>query len=69
MNLEKYRALFVNEASDHLVDMGQALATLEGAPQAGDANELRLLRQRLDFAKARADIPIDSACFCRAAAA
>lgn len=42
---------------------------VECVEQAGDANELRLLRQRLDFAKARADIPIDSACFCRAAAA
>ena len=42
---------------------------VECVEQDGDANELRLLRQRLDFAKARADIPIDSACFCRAAAA
>ena len=41
---------------------------VECLEQAGDANELRLLRQRLDFAKARADIPIDSACFCRNAA-
>ena len=42
---------------------------VECVERAGDANELRLLRQRLEFAKARADIPIDSACFCRAAAA
>ena len=41
---------------------------VECVEQDGDANELRLLQQRLDFAKARADIPIDSACFCRAAA-
>ena len=41
---------------------------VECVEQAGDANELRLLRQRLDFAKARADVPIDSACYCREAA-
>ncbi len=41
---------------------------VECVAHAGNANELRLLRQRLDFAKARADIPIDTACFCRAAA-
>ena len=41
---------------------------VECVEKKGDANELRLLRQRLDFAKARADIPIGSACFCRNAA-
>ena len=41
---------------------------VECVEQTGDVNELRLLRQRLDFARARADIPIDSACFCRNAA-
>ena len=38
---------------------------VECVEQAGDANELRLLHQRLEFAKARADVPIDSACYCR----
>lgn len=33
----------------------------------GDANEQRLLRQRLEFAKVRTNVPIDSACFCRKA--
>ena len=42
---------------------------VECVEQSGDANELRLLRQRLDFARARADIPIESACFCRTATA
>ena len=40
---------------------------VECVQQAGDANEHRLLRQRLEFAKARADVPIDSSCFCRRA--
>lgn len=35
MNLEKYRTLFIEEATDHLADMGQALVTLE--KQAGTA--------------------------------
>ncbi|MDD9949635.1 MAG: hypothetical protein OXU48_08895 [candidate division Zixibacteria bacterium] len=38
---------------------------VECVEHAGDANELRLLRQRLAFAKARADIPIETSCFCR----
>lgn len=38
---------------------------VECVEHAGDANELRLLRQRLEFAKARADIPIETSCFCR----
>ena len=38
---------------------------VECLEQAGDAKELRFLRQRLEFAKARADVPIESACFCR----
>ena len=41
---------------------------VECVQQAGDDNELRVLRQRLDFARARADVPIDSSCFCRNAA-
>ena len=41
---------------------------VECVEQAGDANEHRLLQQRLEFAKARADVPIDSACYCRKAA-
>ncbi|MEQ8817055.1 MAG: tetratricopeptide repeat protein [Thalassobaculum sp.] len=35
--------------------------------RSGDAGELRLLRQRLEFAKSRADVPIESSCFCRSA--
>ena len=42
---------------------------VECVEQAGDSNEQRLLRQRLEFAKARADVPIDSACYCRNASA
>ncbi|MGI9484053.1 MAG: hypothetical protein ACR2OR_17020, partial [Hyphomicrobiales bacterium] len=38
---------------------------VECVEQTGDANEHRLLSQRLEFAKARADVPIESACFCR----
>ena len=38
---------------------------VECVEHAGDANELRLLRQRLAFAKARADVPIETSCFCR----
>ena len=38
---------------------------VECVDHAGDANELSLLRQRLEFAKARADIPIETSCFCR----
>jgi two-component system chemotaxis sensor kinase CheA len=37
VNLEKYRALFIEEATDHLADMGQALVSLEkqaGTPEA-----------------------------------
>ena len=40
---------------------------VECVEQAGDANEHRLLRQRLEFAMARADVPIESACYCRTA--
>lgn len=40
---------------------------VECVEQGGDANEHRLLRQRLDIAKARADVPIESACYCRTA--
>lgn len=39
MNLEKYRALFVDEATDHLADMGRALVTLDKAPEAEEATE------------------------------
>lgn len=38
---------------------------VECIAQGGDANEDRLLRQRFAFAKARADVPIESACYCR----
>ena len=38
---------------------------VECVEQGGDANEHRLLRQRIDIAKARADVPIESACYCR----
>ena len=40
---------------------------VECVEQGGDANEHRLLRQRIDIAKARADVPIESACYCRTA--
>lgn len=36
--------------------------------ETGETSEYRLLNQRLAFAKARADVAIDSACFCRRAA-
>ena len=38
---------------------------VECLEQAGDARECRLLRQRLEFAQARSDVPIESACYCR----
>jgi tetratricopeptide (TPR) repeat protein len=38
---------------------------LECVEKSGGQNEYRLLSQRLKLAKARADISIDSACFCR----
>ena len=38
---------------------------VECVEQSGDRNELRLLRQRLEMARARADVPIESSCFCR----
>ena len=41
---------------------------VECVEHGGDANELRLLRQRLDFAKARTDVAVDSACHCRVGA-
>ena len=41
---------------------------VECVEHVGDANEHRLLRQRLEFAKSRADVPIESACYCRKAA-
>lgn len=40
MNLEKYRALFIEESTEHLGDMGRALVTLEkdpGSPEAVEA--------------------------------
>lgn len=40
---------------------------VECVEKSGDANEHRLLSLRLELAKARADVPIDSACFCRRA--
>jgi two-component system chemotaxis sensor kinase CheA len=39
LDLEKYRTLFVNEASDHLVEMGGALVTLEGGATGAAADE------------------------------
>ena len=36
MNLEKYRALFVDEATDHLAEMSRAIAVLESR-EGGDA--------------------------------
>ncbi len=39
MDLDKYRTLFVHEASDYLVQMGQALATLQSEPGSAAANE------------------------------
>ncbi|MGI9476947.1 MAG: hypothetical protein ACR2PI_09585 [Hyphomicrobiaceae bacterium] len=41
---------------------------VECVEQIGDANEHRLLSQRLQFARARADVAIESSCFCRTAA-
>jgi len=41
----------------------------ECVDQLGDAHERRLLQQRLAFARARTDVQIDSACFCRRASA
>ena len=38
---------------------------VECVEHTGDANELRILHQKLSFAKARADIPIETSCFCR----
>ena len=38
---------------------------VECVEHAGNANELRILHQKLGFAKARADIPIETSCFCR----
>ncbi len=35
----------------------------------GDSAELRLIKQRLDLAAARADIPVNASCFCAQAAA
>lgn len=37
----------------------------ECVARSGDAGEGRLLQQRLEFARARADVAIDSSCFCR----
>ncbi len=39
MNLEKYKVLFVDEATDHLVEMSRALAILEGNASSEDAAE------------------------------
>ena len=39
MNLEKYRNLFIEEATDHIADMGRALASLEKEPDAAEATE------------------------------
>ena len=39
MNLEKYRNLFIEEATDHVGDMGRALASLEKGPDAAEATE------------------------------
>ncbi len=39
MNLEKYRNLFIEEATDHIGDMGRALASLEKEPDAAEATE------------------------------
>jgi two-component system chemotaxis sensor kinase CheA len=39
LDLEKYRTLFVNEASDHLVEMGRALVALEGGASGAAADE------------------------------
>ena len=37
MDLEKYRRLFVDEATDHLGEMARALATLEGGGSSREA--------------------------------
>jgi two-component system chemotaxis sensor kinase CheA len=39
LDLEKYRTLFVQEASDHLVEMGRALLALEGGASGAAADE------------------------------
>jgi two-component system chemotaxis sensor kinase CheA len=39
MDLEKYRRLFVDEANDHLVEMSQALTTLEGGAPRQETEE------------------------------
>lgn len=43
MDLEKYKALFVDEAGDHLAEMGHALARLEGAAEAEAAGAIDAL--------------------------
>ena len=37
MDLAKYRGLFLEEATEHLAEMGQALLTLEKDPRDGEA--------------------------------
>jgi two-component system chemotaxis sensor kinase CheA len=37
VNLEKYRALFIEEAGDHLAEMSRAVVALERHPSAGEA--------------------------------
>ena len=39
MNLEKYRRLFVDEATDHLVEMSRALTVLAEGRRAGERAE------------------------------
>ena len=39
MDIEKYRRLFVDEANDHLVEMSQALTTLEGGAPRQETEE------------------------------
>lgn len=37
MDVEKYRTLFLEEATEHLAEIGQALLVLEKDPRAGEA--------------------------------
>ncbi|MEM9140150.1 MAG: hypothetical protein AAGB15_09990, partial [Pseudomonadota bacterium] len=55
----------LQRCSQHPNNIWALQGLVECVERRGDSAELDTLRQHLDFAKARADVPITSACFCR----
>jgi uncharacterized protein with NRDE domain len=55
----------LSRASQHPDNVWALHGLHECLMMSGETGEARLIKQRLDLANARADVPIEASCFCR----